>query len=319
MNSRQSAQDGESAYGQRAGFFSSSGSFNLPVGQRFDRSGTKGYYIDFTRKAEAPTPKDGDQDLHVVAIQYGLGAWEAYLAHQLDSKVEKVEAVGQMLLRVQERSGPLAGGWPHLQPFPHTYALRPPWHSAMAQGEAASLLVRLHRHTGDDRYAEAASLALGPLRVAASQGGCRTELRGYAFYEEYPTSPPSFVLNGLIFAIWGLHDVAMALGDDRARDEWQKAVEMLLACLPEWDLGWWSLYDLHPHPMRNVASSFYHRLHSNQLRSLAILTGESEFSAMAQRFDDYALARRKRWRAFAHKAWFRLRVPRRRAPVPAVS
>ena len=35
----------------------------------------------------------------------------------------------------------------------------------------------------------------------------QAELDGAPVPEEYPTDPPSFVLNGGIFALWGLYDV----------------------------------------------------------------------------------------------------------------
>ncbi len=63
-------------------------------------------------------------------------------------------------------------------PMKHTFPLRPPWISAMAQGEGASLLVRVFQETGDERYAEAAQSALLPLDVDAVDGGARAVLDG---------------------------------------------------------------------------------------------------------------------------------------------
>ena len=62
--------------------------------------------------------------------------------------------------------------------------------------ERASVLVRLHRETGEERYAEGALRALRPFAKAQAQGGVRAELHGGPFFEEYPTTRPSFVLNG---------------------------------------------------------------------------------------------------------------------------
>ena len=66
----------------------------------------------------------------------------------------------------------------HRFPFGPTYRLPPPWISAMAQGEAASLLLRLVMETGEERFAEAARRALAPLRGPSTDGGaCRARRR----------------------------------------------------------------------------------------------------------------------------------------------
>ena len=73
-------------------------------------------------------------------------------------------------------------------------------------------------------------------------------------FEEYPTEPPSFVLNGAIFAAWGVRDVAVGLADAEARGLFAAVVETLAGAVDRWDTGYWSLYDLYPHRVRNVAS-----------------------------------------------------------------
>ena len=102
--------------------------------------------------------------------------------------------------------------------MPHTFRLDPPWLSAMAQGEGASLLTRLHLETGEERYAEAALLALKTMELAVPAGGTLAEFEGQPFLEEYPTEIPSCVLNGAIFAIWGLDDVGRGLNDAAAME-----------------------------------------------------------------------------------------------------
>lgn len=60
------------------------------------------------------------------------------------------------------------GEWTYDFPFsvPGTPAvLMSPWGSALAQGQALSLLTRAYRHTGDVRYLAAANRALATLRV----------------------------------------------------------------------------------------------------------------------------------------------------------
>jgi hypothetical protein len=182
----------------------------------------------------------------------------------------------------------------------------------MAQGEAASLLARIYGVTQDDRWARAALAALAPLSVPSEHGGVQAELEGRPFPEEYPTSPPSYVLNGGIFTLWGLRDVALGVGDADALRQWHEGVDTLATNLHRWDTGWWSLYSLYPHPVVNPASTFYHALHIAQLQAMEILAPSPEFAAVRNRFQDYAASPSCRRRAFTQKALFRILVPRNR-------
>ena len=148
------------------------------------------------------------------------------------------------------------------------------------------------------------------MTVPRREGGCLTQLGSGPFPEEYPTDPPSYVLNGSMFAMWGMRDVAVATQDASVAALWQDMVATLRDNLHRWDLGWWSKYDLFPHAARNPASSFYHALHIAQLRAMALLTGENAFTIVADRWQAYADSRPKSTRAFASKAKFRIIVPR---------
>ncbi|MGH2980086.1 MAG: D-glucuronyl C5-epimerase family protein, partial [Solirubrobacterales bacterium] len=184
------------------------------------------------------------------------------------------------------------------------------WPSAMAQGEGASLLARLHLETGEERWADAARRAVAAMRLPSGEGGVQARLDGGTWPEEYPTDPPSYVLNGGIFALWGLYDVGVALGDEEVRRQFEQGAGTLAANLHRWDTGYWSRYDLFPHPVMNVASSFYHALHTSQLEAMQVIAPRTEFEATARRFAGYPERRRSTAHAFARKVLFRLAVPR---------
>ncbi len=296
----------------QAGLFSSASSFFLPVGEHFEASAVRGYYIDMRGKARMHTWQQRGAWLHVVRIQWGLGCFERYLAGEGKLWLDAATGCAEELLMHQHPTGPQAGGFLHSKPLPHTFRLSPPWISAMAQGEAASLFVRVFQETGDERFAHSARRALLPLGVGSAEGGVRARLGGGVFFEEYPTQPPSFVLNGGIFAIWGLYDVALALDDTTSRKGFEEALETLIQNIGRWDTGYWSRYDLFPHPTTNVASSFYHDLHVNQLRAMHRLTGRGELIEAADRWAGYAASPLSRTRATARKLLFRLLVPRNR-------
>ena len=289
-------------------------SFNQPVGRNFEPGRLGGYYIDLTVKADAPDwPPPSLQplarQLHVDVFQWGLGCYERWLDGEGDRWLEGALALGEHMLVEQAQPG---GGFEHREPYPHTYDLRAPWLSAMAQGQAASLLVRLHRESGDDRFAAAARHALKPLALPVEEGGVRRTLDGGWWLEEYPTEPASYVLNGGIFALWGYLDVASALGDSEARREFEDGVDALARNIGRWDTGSWSRYDLFPHPVMNTASPAYHELHIHQLRALNLVAPRSQVESVIERFEAYASSRARRAAAFVRKVRFRLAVPRRR-------
>jgi heparosan-N-sulfate-glucuronate 5-epimerase len=294
----------------RPGFFSSARAFTPEVGPRVSQGELGGYYIDFRLKQKPPMFGKPGRELHVATAQWGLGGYERHLAGEGDEGLATALEAAKHLVELQVRGGAAEGGWIHDQPMAHTYKLDPPWMSAMAQGEGASLLLRVHAATGEDRFAEAALKALRLLSVSTGAGGLRIPLGSGFFLEEYPTEPPSMVLNGGIFALWGYRDAAVALGDAEAEREFETGVDSLAANIMRWDTGGWTRYDLFPHPVTNIASSFYHLLHINQLRAMQVIAPRPELGAAVQRWDRYRRSRLLRATAFARKATFRLLVPR---------
>lgn len=297
------------------GRFSSSRTFSPPVGSFVTPGVLGGYYIDFTAKAQQPSwppPWLGppEKQIHVAEAQWGLGCYERFLRGEGEEWLAAATAAADHLVVQQQTGGRLDGAWPHGTAMPHTYLLDPPWLSAMAQGEGASLLIRIYRHTGEERYADAARRALRMCDLPTGEGGVRAALGDGFFLEEYPTETASLVLNGGIFALWGYYDAAIGLGDAHDREQFHIGVETLATNLWRWDTGRWSLYDLYPHPAPNIASSAYHLLHTTQLRAMQLLAPHDQFEATADRFDEYMRSRLRRADAFARKVAFRLVVPR---------
>ena len=292
--------------------------FSQPLGKNV-RDGTLwGYYIDLTVKAERPewppsTLGPPADELVVDVVQWGMGCFERYVGSNGERWLAGAVATGEWLVRSQQRGGAMDGGWVHHHPYPHTFPLDPPWLSAIAQGEAASLLFRLGQVTGDERFIEAGRRALLPFDVPPREGGLRVELDGGPFFEEYPTDPPSFVLNGAIFAAWGLYDAALALGDGAGRREFDAFVDTLASNVHRWDTGYWSRYDLFPHPLPNVASRAYHELHVDQLVALDRLAPRDKLRDAVARWRTYQRSALSRRRAFAAKVALRLAVPRNAA------
>ena len=291
----------------------------LGLGAHIDPATPRGYYVDLRPKAASPLwppPWLAAPAGHfaIAVAQWGLACHERAVAGEGERWFDGAVAAAERLVADQQPDG----RWLERRPYPHTFPVRPPWPSAMAQGEAASLLVRVHARTGDERFAAAARRALRSYDVRSADGGVQARLGDGPFYEEYPTRPPSFVLNGALFALFGAYDVAAGLDDLAAQRTFAEGVEALAANLGRWDTGRWSRYDLFPHPVVNLATPRYHQLHVAQLRALQLLAPDARVDAVADRFERYAESPLRRGEALARKVAFRLlvRKPLRQQRLP---
>lgn len=163
------------------------------------------------------------------------------------------------------------------------FELRPPWASAMAQGELISLYLRLWQAFGRPALRETALKAYRFMRLPFEERGVRRrDERGNLWLEEYPSDEPSFVLNGFIYAIFGLFDLYRVCGDEEVKRDLDECLSTLESRLPDFDCGYWSLYDLQK---RELVRYYYQRnVHVPQLAVLARLTGNELFEQYSERW-----------------------------------
>jgi glycosyltransferase involved in cell wall biosynthesis len=250
-----------------------------PLGRHFDAEDIQGYYLDLRAKTTSPTAEAPERLVPAGLAQLALGWWE----RSLDGEETALEAFDSTCRLLLERAVPQGDAlvWPYDMPVPK-YGLRPPWFSAMSQGQIASVFVRAaSRHEG---AVETALRALRPLLDRAAPFVVMS--KAGPVLEEAPTSPPSQVLNGWIYALWGVRDVAVGLGSADAAALFDESLEALRATLDRYDTGWWSRYSLWADG-RDLAKPFYHRIHVVQLEALHALTGASEFATVAARWRAY--------------------------------
>ena len=129
------------------------------------------------------------------------------------------------------------------------------WVGAMCQGQAISVLVRAFLATKDPAYLAAAEDGAKVFNVSSRQGGVRAVfLDKYVWYEEYPTNPSTFILNGFMYSLLGLYDlktVSVKLKDEAER-LYLAGLESLAAMLPLYDTGSSTLYDLRHFTMKTA-------------------------------------------------------------------
>lgn len=158
-----------------------------------------------------------------------------------------------------------------------------PWSSALAQGQAMSLLARIYRQTGRSVYIESANRAVIPLTLSVTDGGLRRCFRGdcrYPFFEEYPTTPPSYVLNGFMFTLVGLYDLGNA-GSKTAMRLYRQGVSTLHVALPLYDRDSGNVYALGDD---SIASPAYQAIHVYLLRTLFQLSSDRLFASYAAKW-----------------------------------
>ena len=82
------------------------------------------------------------------------------------------------------------------------------WYSGLAQGQVLSVLVRAFVLTNDENYLNLALKIADFMFISVDEGGVfQSTPEGYEWIEEYPTTPPSYVWNGFVFAVMGLIDL----------------------------------------------------------------------------------------------------------------
>lgn len=174
------------------------------------------------------------------------------------------------------------------------YGIQPPWISAIAQGQAISLFVRMARRTGDPKYLDLAGKAVR----AFFEPGLPLVWRGddgRVFFEEYPTDPPSHVLNGCLCAWLGLWDYARETGDPRVREFCTESLKGIQQSIPEYELGDWTRYDV---LQKRPVSPNYQEIHAALAESIWNITGDPFWRDRARRWRRAADDRLKRIEVF---------------------
>lgn len=180
-----------------------------------------------------------------------------------------------------------------------TLRLGTPWYSGMAQGMMTSVLVNLFEATGDGYWKNMAAKVVKSYDQPKTEDGPwfhnekLLDGKKFVFYEEYPAlldEQNAHVVNGHIYALYGLYDYFRITGDQHA--EWL------------FDVGASSIRDSfgayrNPGQPSWYAPTFYgrsvwgnpksyHKGVVKQLQKLAEITGDSEFTKQADvLFEDF--------------------------------
>jgi hypothetical protein len=228
--------------------------------------------------------------------QTGLLMLNSYLLTKKDEYLKFSILYAKKLLEIsKEVDGSLFFGYSqcfNLHDF-EDHVMQPPWYSAMDQGQALSLFVRLNLKAGITEFNIAADKtfrSLLSLRGINNPWVSLIDYNGYFWLIEYP-SDHAFcnALNGFIFAILGIYEYFLLVQREDVKRWLQSAITTIERYVDEYrNPGGPSFYCL----SHKVESKGYHGYHVDLLHKLYIITGEIYFEEKSLEFrTDYQMSR----------------------------
>ncbi len=168
--------------------------------------------------------------------------------------------------------------------------------SGIFQGVVLSSVLRLARGRPDPRTTRVLDAAFERLVAPVASGGALAEMAEGPILEEYPLGPPIHVLNGGVYALFGLYDLADTIGHRGAAELAPRIETTFARIMRRFDtpIGW-SKYALAIADTAPLASVHYHQFHIQCLRVLHARTGQAVFERFANR-----------WAGTLESAWARV-------------
>jgi len=282
-----------------------------PPGEFIDPKNINGYYNDLRKKAawEGTSDEEGipvnvlsNGDIvyfPITVAQMALGTYDLWLETKEHEYMSKFLKLGEWLKSNQDDTGGWVNPWNYTRPGTLSN------YSAMAQGEGISVLLRAYPETGDASMKHAADKAFQFMMTPVENGGCTYYRNGDLYLEEYPENPRSTVLNGFIFALFGIYDYMLFTGKEDVQTIFHNCISTIEIGLEQYDTGYWTYYDL----CGTIASPFYHSLHISLLDSLYVLTGSETFKSFSARWASYEKNLACKTRAIITKMSQKLKSP----------
>jgi heparosan-N-sulfate-glucuronate 5-epimerase len=250
---------------------------------------TAGHFTDYDQAGlpvRRATGKNTFLHNYTTICCFALAHWDNYLTSGDSKHFEGFLSAADYIVRTADRRGKIIRLRAEIPGGGHTGGV-----SSIVQGEAISVLCRAWQATQQSHYLETAIGCIEPFDLPIAEDG----VLGYVsalklpWYEEYPLPRPlRHVLNGMIYSVWGLRELAIISSLPRTKELFDRGVDSLHRALPSFDNGFWSLYSLPEEGRPYVASMMYHSLHICQLTALGFQTARVEFSEQALRFDKYS-------------------------------
>ena len=281
---------------------------------------TKHYYMKFHYKANYKDYFDnngipmlnyhgsiGLQYNPIAISQYALGNYNLFLDSGSKKRLKNFISSANWLagnLELNDHNVPV---WNHHFNFEYKNTLLSPWYSGLAQGLGISVLIRAYKETGKKKYFDAYKDAWISMTKQIKDGGViYIDSNGNYWIEEYIVNPPTHILNGFIWSLWGVFDSWKIMKNDSAEELFNKCCKTLELNLMNYDNGYWSLYEQSKSLLPMLSSPFYHKLHIVQLNLMFEMTSKDIYKKLSQSWEKYENSRKNRLRAIVGKSLFKI-------------
>ncbi|MGB5989340.1 MAG: D-glucuronyl C5-epimerase family protein [Marinifilaceae bacterium] len=235
------------------------------------------YYLDVAAKSNYPFEKlngiplvainDRKCYFVITILLYGLGLIDQYLISNKEICKKDILTVYDWLISNQTPEG----AW-EIFFEDSTYGLKSGWVSGMAQGLALSFLIRCSKLGFVDERKSVVIIELTKEFMLSSRILNLTKTG--RIIEEYEGTNTN-VLNGFIFALYGLYDYGLFVNDMSLFNEFEKT---LCSNLENYRILLWSTYD----SKHTISSRYYHNLHINMMKSLSDITNKTIYLRYAK-------------------------------------
>jgi hypothetical protein len=155
--------------------------------------------------------------------------------------------------------------------------MRAPWYSGLGQAWMLHLYVMLYKRTSNPAYYDIGCRVVNSYLQLKNTGYdpwvSYVDNGGYYWIEEYPSTIPSHVLNGFLFAITYLHEFWLLKKDSQVKVLLDISIRTIIKYLPEYRTNKLDYYCLG----HKVQSKKYHHIHRMLLNRLYEMTNISNF------------------------------------------
>ncbi|MGM7719602.1 D-glucuronyl C5-epimerase family protein [Metabacillus sp. Hm71] len=265
----------------------------------FDRNKVENWSVEFDNTGIPQTKYSFGKYYNPSTIaHYGLQHYSLYLINSDNQSKEKFLKVANWFINNQDSHG----GWSYkfdLHFYPgRLEKIKAPWYSAIGLGMAMSVLSRASYLTKDNKYTKSALKSVKIFQTPVEKNGILSKFEDkFYFYEECPTDPPSFILNGFMYSLIGLYDLYQATNDNETLNLYNLGIDSLKRMLPLYDLGNRTAYDLTHYTTDggypNVAKWGYHITHIHLLAAINSIEKNIKLNEALVRWKGYLLGKCK--------------------------
>jgi D-glucuronyl C5-epimerase C-terminus len=233
---------------------------------------------------------------------YGLACWNQYLIASDDRWCCAFLYQARWLVEHEVLIAKDWSGWPI--PVPHPDMPTPgSWLSALAQGNAISVLVRAYELTGEEPFLVVARRAASTFARDIFDGGvCAPVGENGIFFEEVAIYPAAHHLNGFIQSLFGLYDYLALTGDEQVGQLIERSLETLHCLFHEFDTGHWTRPNLLSMKLSSPAELAFQ---TTLLELLSHYSGCEHCALLARRWQGYQRHPLSRWCYQLAYSWYR--------------